>query len=135
MADDSGLGPLDPYALHGWAEPSGCEGWSRRDVLAHLVAIEEFAAFEYAIHANDVGAPIGSDEREQRQQWLVAVGRFAPTEVKDEVTIDGGTDAFTVRQGEVEATFDIDTFVAAVSARAAAETLTPAESELLSLGY
>lgn len=61
MADVSALAALDPYDLQdaectrlsvhfasldaaGWAEPSGCEGWSVRDLLGHLVAVEEYFA-------------------------------------------------------------------------------------------
>lgn len=59
MADLTPLTDLDPYDLHdvecariaarfemldvdGWAAPSGCAGWSRRDLLGHLVAVEEY---------------------------------------------------------------------------------------------
>ncbi len=61
MADERGLEGLDPCDLMdreserladwfagqddaGWSTPSACEGWSRRDVLAHLVAVEEYFA-------------------------------------------------------------------------------------------
>ena len=57
--DDSELKDLDPYALFDreaerieahlrqlpdaeWERPSRCEGWSVRDVLAHLMATEEY---------------------------------------------------------------------------------------------
>ena len=57
--DDSDLEGLDPYALMdveanrldgffasvddaGWRAPSRCEGWSVRDVLAHLTASEDY---------------------------------------------------------------------------------------------
>lgn len=59
MADQRGLEGRDPYELMDreserlstrfaslgaadWAVPSGCEGWSVRDLLAHLVAVEEY---------------------------------------------------------------------------------------------
>lgn len=59
MADERGLEGLDPYELMDreserlatrfgslepaeWATPSGCEGWSLHDLLAHLVAVEEY---------------------------------------------------------------------------------------------
>lgn len=61
MADLSSLDGLDPYDLQdsecarlrgwfdslddaAWAVPSACEAWTRRDVLAHLVAVEEYFA-------------------------------------------------------------------------------------------
>jgi uncharacterized protein (TIGR03083 family) len=59
MTDDRDLDGLDPYDLmdresarldahftaladDGWERPSRCEGWSVRDVLAHLAASEEY---------------------------------------------------------------------------------------------
>jgi uncharacterized protein (TIGR03083 family) len=59
MVDDHDLEGLDPYELmaaesarlerffssvgdDGWATPSRCEGWSVRDVLAHLLATEDY---------------------------------------------------------------------------------------------
>jgi uncharacterized protein (TIGR03083 family) len=61
MTDDRDLDRLDPYDLMdaetarldrhfvgldetGWARPSRCDGWSVRDVLAHLVASEQYNA-------------------------------------------------------------------------------------------
>jgi uncharacterized protein (TIGR03083 family) len=61
MADFSSLDGLDPYdlqdsecaRLRGWFDSlddaawdvaSGCEAWTRRDVLAHLLAVEEYFA-------------------------------------------------------------------------------------------
>lgn len=61
MADFNSLDGLDPYDLQdseceraigwfgsldegGWSLVSACQGWSRRDVLAHLVAAEEYFA-------------------------------------------------------------------------------------------
>jgi uncharacterized protein (TIGR03083 family) len=59
MVDDADLQGLDPYDLMGveagriekhlagldasaWARPSRCDGWSVRDVLAHLLASESY---------------------------------------------------------------------------------------------
>jgi uncharacterized protein (TIGR03083 family) len=59
MVDEHDLEGLDPYDLmaaesarlerffssvgdDGWATPSRCEGWSVRDVLAHLVSTEDY---------------------------------------------------------------------------------------------
>lgn len=61
MTDDHELEGLDPYDLYDgeaarldayfsslapdddtWSRPSRCEGWTTRDVLAHLVATEEY---------------------------------------------------------------------------------------------
>lgn len=60
MIDDSELRDLDPFKLlesemrrvdgflttldeSDWAEPTRCEGWTRRDLLAHLAGDEEYA--------------------------------------------------------------------------------------------
>lgn len=233
MADERGLEGLDPYDLQdveatrigdwvmqldeaGLATPSACEGWSRRDVLAHLLANEEYhraclsgsvrelferlmstgatsldefnatgvalyantptgemlaawrsqsaenragfraadgtdidssvgsyparaqafhVAYELAVHADDMGAPVGADESEHRQRWLAGVSRFALTEVKDDVSVELSDDGFVVRQGDREATFDRPSFVAGVSGRAGPNPLGEADAELLSLGY
>jgi uncharacterized protein (TIGR03083 family) len=59
VTDDSELAGLDPFGLldreaarleahfssladAAWARPSRCEGWSVRDVLAHLLAVEDY---------------------------------------------------------------------------------------------
>ena len=92
-------------------------------------------AFEYAIHANDAGAPVTDEERDSRQDWLSAVARFALTEVKEDVSVqpaDGG--GFVVRQGDIEASFDRDAFVAGVAGRGDA-LLDEAGDQLLGLGY
>lgn len=57
MADESALNGLDPFELQeheadrvyahvtsspDWTRPSRCEGWSVRDVLAHLIGLEDY---------------------------------------------------------------------------------------------
>lgn len=231
MADERGLEGRNPYDLQdaecarldawfgglsdaGWAAPSGCDGWSRRDLLAHLVAVEEYfsacldgtvadlmaryaatgatsldefnaagvaaageatgpelleiwrarngenragfraadgqdidtsvgpypgrlqafhVAFEYAVHADDAGAPVTDAERSARQAWLADVARFALTEVKEDVRVEETGDGFVVRQGDDEAVCSLDAFVAGVSGRG--EDLDHAAADLLSLGY
>lgn len=233
MADERGLEGLDPYALQdveaqrigdwlaglddeGMTEPSACEGWSRRDVLAHLLATEEYhqaclegtvrqlidrlvsagatsleemnamgvashadtpapellarwreqnertragfraadgteidssvgpypgraqafhVAYELAIHADDVDAPVEAAERDERQSWLAAVSRFALTEVKEDVSVEPDGDDISVRKGELEVRVDRDSFVAGVSGRSGARQLDPLTADLLSLGH
>lgn len=232
MADERGIDGRDPYDLQdtecarlaerfnaldesAWSAPSGCEGWSRRDLLAHLVAVEEYfsaclagtvaalmaryaatgaaslddfnaagvaaagdangpalladwlarnrenraafraadgtdidtsvgpypcrlqafhVAFEYAIHANDAGAPVSPRQFDARQDWLAGVARFALTEIKDDVRVDESEEGFVVRQGDVALDVTRDAFVAAVAGRPA-EGAGAAEIDLLSLGY
>lgn len=233
MADERGLEGFDPYDLQDveatrigdWvgqfdeedlAAPSGCEGWTRRDLLAHLLATEDYhlaclsgtvrelferltsagatsldefnaagiaqhvdtpteelfaawrrqnessragfraadgtdidssvgsyparaqafhVAYELAIHADDMDAPVGDDESDHRQRWLAGVSRFALTEVKEDVLVEQSGDGFVVRQGERETIFDRDSFISGVSGRAGASPLDAADAELLSLGY
>ena len=233
MADERGLAGLDPYDLQDeecarlrswfggmgegdWSTPSACEGWSRRDVLAHLVAVEEYfaacldgsvgellgryleggassldefnaagvaasegvgaqellanwvhanaanragfraadgtdidtsvgpypcrqqafhMAFEYAVHANDVDAPVSADDRDRRQNWLAAIARFALTEVKTDVTVEDSADGFRVTRVGERATVDRDTFVAGVAGRSEQGMIDEATSQLLDLGY
>jgi uncharacterized protein (TIGR03083 family) len=235
MPDERGLSGLSPYdlqdiecarlagwfaALGGneWSVPSRCEGWSRRDMLAHLVAVEEYfaacldrsvaqlmhryteagatsvdefgaagvanaagrspddllaswiaanernragfraadrtdidssvgpyparlqafhVAFEYAIHANDVDAPLGETEREGRQHWLAGVAQFALTELKPDLRVDISDTDVIVRTSDDSDTIEIgiDTFVDGVSRRLAPEALDAAVGALLDLGY
>ena len=233
MADERGLAGLDPYDLQDeecarlsnwfggmtdaeWSTPSACDGWSRRDLLAHLVAVEEYfaaclqgsvaalltrylegrasslddfnaagvaasegvdpqellatwvqanaanragfraadgteidtsagsypcrlqafhVAFEYAVHADDVDAPVAADDRERRRNWLAGVARFALTEVKTDVTVDDSTDGFIVARSGQPVTVDLDTFVAGVAGRSEPGTIDQQTAELLGLGY
>lgn len=235
MADTRGLDGLDPYDLHdvecarigarfdgldeaGWAAPSGCAGWSRRDLLGHLVAIEEYfgaclagtvselieryvaggatsldeandaavaarrechtadlvaewkdanarnragyraadgtdidttvgaypcrwqafhAAFEWAVHADDLHAHVHDADRPARTAWMAQVARFALTEVKDSVDVEIDEDAgtVTVTQGDARVDTDLAGFVNGVSGRAPDGAFTPDEATLLSPGY
>lgn len=233
MPDVAALAHFDPYDLQdaecvrleqwfeqldeaGWAAPSACDGWSRRDLLAHLVATERYftaclnrtvaelvkgytdkgadslasfnamgvatsdgvsveelldtwnaltrqnrpgfraadgtdidtsigaypcrlqsfhVASEYAIHANDVGAPVAAVDRLARQQWLGAVAELALTETKDDVEVAANGESVTVTQGELRADLDMDTFVAGVFGRETEGSLSNAEATMLALGY
>lgn len=68
----------------GWAEPTRCTGWDRKDLLAHLIGTEEYTASclddRVAEHAADVGA-----DYEQANE--VVVGRmkdWSPERLLDE---------------------------------------------------
>lgn len=233
MVDERGLHGLDPYDLQdteaarieSWigqlddaalAVPSACDGWSRRDVLAHLVATEEYhhaclagavtdfvagltqegatsldemnalgvaahadtpasellalwkdlneqsragfraadgsqidsmigsypgrsqafhVAYELAIHADDIDAPVTEAEVSDRQNWIAGVSQFALTEVKEDVSVERAGDVFIVSRGGVESSFDLAAFLGGVSGRAEDGLLTAADAELLALGY
>ncbi len=233
MADETGLIGLNPYDLQDiecrrladhfsalsnddWGLASGCEGWSRHDVLSHLVAIEQYfsaclsfgvkaliqqhldsgsrslddfnaagvsagsaiasndllagwrshneenragfraadgtdidtsvgayparfqafhAAFEYAIHANDVAAAVSPEELDTRQNWLAGVARFALTEIKPTAVIEEVGGRYEVTTDHGSAAFDRDTFVSGVAGRAKPDAASQADLELLSLGY
>jgi hypothetical protein len=92
-------------------------------------------AYELAIHADDMGAPIGADESDDRQRWLAGVSRFALTERKDDVSVERSGDGFVVRQGDRTTNFDRASFIAGVSDRAAPSPPSEADAEMLSLGY
>ena len=47
-----------------WGASSPCEGWTARDVVAHMVegAIDRFVCFDLAIHGWDLARATGLDE-------------------------------------------------------------------------
>lgn len=233
MADTTWLDGRNPYDLQdreceriashlasldaeGWMMPSGCEGWSRRDLLGHLAATEEYftaclegsvaqliqrfmdagassldefnaagvaafaemasgdllahwidhnrrnragfraadgtdidstvgayparqqafhVAFEYAIHAGDLDAPVADAERDERQDWLAAVAAFSLTEVKDAVSVTADGGRLMVSAGSGSVTLDRDAFVAGVSRRLGQASLDAETRDLLDLGY
>jgi uncharacterized protein (TIGR03083 family) len=215
MTDDRDLEGLDPYDLmdaeaarlerffsglpeREWGRPSRCEGWSVRDVLAHLASSEDYnraclegtvaaflaglaergatdlatandlgirdfdgsepkeildiwrtknaqnragfrardgadvdttvgayparwqafhLAFEYAVHADDVGVPVAASEREGRTGWQVHFSRFALKEAKPEVEVEARRGATAVRGDGVDTELPDELFVAAAAAR------------------
>jgi uncharacterized protein (TIGR03083 family) len=233
MTDHAGLSGLDPYDLQDvecarlaahfgslegadWAVPSACAGWSRHDILAHLVAIEAYfsacldgtvkvlmqrfldggaasladinaagvaagantssvdllsrwrshseqnragfraadgtdidssigtypgraqafhAAFEYAVHADDIDAPVRSNEVHERERWLAGVARFALTEAKPGIAVEVVQGAYHVTYEGVAAHFDRAAFVAGVAGRAMPSSYTAAAVALLSMGH
>jgi len=77
MTDDRDLDGLDPYDLMdteaarldrylagldptAWSRPSRCEGWSVRDVLAHLAASEQYNAACLDGHVADLLGTLGA---------------------------------------------------------------------------
>jgi uncharacterized protein (TIGR03083 family) len=216
MTDDSDLDGLDPYDLmeqetarldrffstleaRAWERPSRCEGWSVRDLLAHLASSEEYnrasldgtvasfltqlgergvtdlasandlgirdfdgvpteelldtwrtrarenreglrardggdidstvgayparwqafhLAFELAIHADDVSAPIGVDEEPGRTAWLARFARFALKETKPDAHADGHDGRTRVRGDGVDVELRDDDFVRVATGRA-----------------
>jgi uncharacterized protein (TIGR03083 family) len=77
MVDDTDLEGLDPYDLmqaeanrldqfftglddDAWSRPSRCEGWSVRDVLAHLLASEQYNSASLEGTVGDFLASVGA---------------------------------------------------------------------------
>jgi uncharacterized protein (TIGR03083 family) len=219
MTDDHDLAGLDPYDLMAteadrlaryfaglddaaWSRATGCEGWSVRDLLAHLTASEDYnracldgtvgaflasmgergvtdlasanevgirdldglatsellatwrtranenreafrardgsdvdssvgpysarwqafhLAFELAIHADDVGAPVADGEAASRTQWLAQFGRFALKETKPDTETEAHDGRTRVRGGGLEVDLPDADFVLAAAGRAAGD--------------
>jgi uncharacterized protein (TIGR03083 family) len=218
MTDDQDLAGLDPYDLMAteadrldryfvglddaaWSRASRCDGWTVRDLLAHLTASEDYnracldgtvsaflasmgergvtdlasanevgirdldgvatpellatwrtratenreafrardggdvdssvgayparwqafhLAFELAIHADDVGAPV-TDEAAARTQWLAQFGRFALKESKPDTETEAHAGRTRVRGGDVDVDLPDSEFVRAAAGRAAGD--------------
>src|SRR5258705_188749 len=77
MVDDQDLNGLDPYELMAaeaarldgfftnasdadWGKPTRCAGWSRRDLLAHLAASEDYNAASLAGTVQQFLADVGA---------------------------------------------------------------------------
>ncbi len=80
MVDDTDIQGLDPYDLMQaeanrldrfftglddavWSRPSRCEGWSVHDVLAHLLASEQYNSASLAGTVGDYLASVGGAVR------------------------------------------------------------------------
>ena len=59
-------------------------------------------AFELAIHADDVGAPVADTEAAGRTQWLAQFGRFALKETKPDTETEAHDGRTRVRGGDVD---------------------------------
>jgi uncharacterized protein (TIGR03083 family) len=198
-----------------WAWPSRCEGWTVRDVLAHLTASEDYnraclagsvpdyldamqakgmvdldslnaigvaeldgvdgpellvrwraangatrqalrargrgsvdtsvgpyparwqalhLASELATHADDVGVPVRSGERDERRAWRAAFSRFALAETKPELEIVDDHARTAIHGDGIEVALDDDELIEAVADRAGdSSTLDPQAREVLSM--
>jgi uncharacterized protein (TIGR03083 family) len=219
MTDDHDLAGLDPYDLMAteadrldryftglddaaWSRASRCDGWTVRDLLAHLAASEDYngacldgtvgaflasmgergvtdlasanevgirdldgvatpellaawrtratanreafrardggdvdssvgayparwqafhLAFELAIHADDVGAPVADSEAAARTRWLAQFGRFALKETKPDTETEAHDGRTRVRGGAVDVDLPDSEFVRAAAGRAAGD--------------
>src|SRR5439155_1135809 len=117
MTDDQDLAGLDPYELMAteasrldrffagagaadWSKPTRCEGWSVRDLLAHLAA----------------------GEASSRTEWQARFGRFAIKELKPELTIEANDGHTRVKGEGVDVDLPDEQFVQAVAARLPADS-------------
>jgi len=78
-----------------------------------------YLACERAIHADDAGVPVTTDEREARLDWRLRFGRSALTESRHggAVTVVSERGGHTVRLGDDEARLTDEHFVEALSGR------------------
>jgi uncharacterized protein (TIGR03083 family) len=74
-------------------------------------------AFELAVHADDVFAPVTPDEQRDRFQWEARHARFALAETKPEAVIDAAGGRTRVRLGDVDVELGDEEFVEAAAAR------------------
>jgi uncharacterized protein (TIGR03083 family) len=74
-------------------------------------------AFELATHADDFGVPVTEAEAAGRLDWQAKFGRFAITELKPELTIDGSGGVTHVRGDGIDTEMPDEQFVQAVAAR------------------
>jgi len=74
-------------------------------------------AFELAVHADDVGVPVGASEEAARVAWQTNFGRFALKELNKELEIDAGNGVTHVRGDGLDIELPNEVFVEAVAAR------------------
>ena len=74
-------------------------------------------AGELATHADDMSAPVLADERVERMTWRAAYSRFALTEEKPDLVIEGQVGRTRVRGQGIDITLDDDELVEAVAGR------------------
>ncbi|MET8861845.1 maleylpyruvate isomerase N-terminal domain-containing protein [Nonomuraea sp. NPDC004580] len=72
---------------------------------------------EYATHADDVGAPVSSDEAAGRTAWRVAVGRFVLAEQEAKVQVEPADGQVRASVNGVGATLPSSDFVEATVGR------------------
>ena len=74
-------------------------------------------AFELAVHADDVGAPVTAEEADARNSWEAHFGRFALREAGKELQIAAGAGTTRVKGNGVDVDLPDALFVQAVAAR------------------
>jgi hypothetical protein len=74
-------------------------------------------AFELAIHADDMSAPVNATEEVGRQAWLARFARFALTEVKPDAEVVGRGGRTHVAGRDVDIDVPDDLFVRAATGR------------------
>jgi uncharacterized protein (TIGR03083 family) len=74
-------------------------------------------AFELAVHADDVGAPVQPSEADGRLAWQAAFGRFALEELDKDLELDAGDGTTHVTGAGIDTDLPDAVFVGAVAAR------------------
>jgi uncharacterized protein (TIGR03083 family) len=90
-------------------------------------------AFELAVHADDVGAPVETGEVAARTDWQARFCRFALKELRPDVELDARGGLTRVQAGDIDVELTDDVFVQAVAARSSSGTLDEPVALLLGL--
>lgn len=135
MTDDRDLEGLDPYDLMAterarldryfsqlqgdeWQRPTRCEGWSVRDVLAHMASSEKYnrACIDGGVAAllADIGAKGATDLASANEIGIREYDEQPTEAVLDEWRQNSGDDLARLRERDGD---DIDTSVGAYPAR------------------
>jgi uncharacterized protein (TIGR03083 family) len=88
-------------------------------------------AFELAVHADDVGAPVTAQEASGRTAWQAQFGRFALKELNADLEIKAGNGSTQVRGDGIDVEVSDTVFVQAVAARLGDDAPLDAEQRAL----
>lgn len=90
-------------------------------------------ASELATHADDMGVPVSSGERDGRRAWRARVSRFALAEAKPELAVTNADGLTTVSADVVTVAVDDDRLIEAVAGRLSPDAIDDASRSLLSI--
>jgi uncharacterized protein (TIGR03083 family) len=113
---------LDDWRVANAATRAGFRARDRGDVDSSVGAYPArwqafHLAFELAVHADDVGAPVATSESAARVAWQTSFGRFALKELNKDLEIEPGNGVTHVRGDGLDIELPNAVFVDAVAAR------------------